>query len=107
MKLAVTDSCLKNPCLNDGECINEDGKPACKCKGRYSGQFCESKLFCFAIYILLCCFVLRFIYVRLSNYYLEVTNKLNRVGIKVLYVAYVMIRHCCVNRTGNKHSRKA
>lgn len=39
----VTDSCLPNPCLNDGECINEDGKAACKCKGSFSGQFCEGK----------------------------------------------------------------
>ena len=45
VNLSVTESCLPNPCLNDGECINEDGKPVCKCKGRFSGQFCESKIF--------------------------------------------------------------
>ena len=41
---SVAESCLPNPCLNEGECINEDGKPVCKCKGRFSGQFCESKI---------------------------------------------------------------
>ena len=41
---SVTDACLPNPCLNGGECINEDGKAACKCKGRFIGQYCESKI---------------------------------------------------------------
>ena len=45
LNVVVTDPCLPNPCLNDGECINEDGKAACKCKGRFIGQYCESKIF--------------------------------------------------------------
>ena len=28
-------------CENGGECVNRDGKPACKCTGEFSGEKCE------------------------------------------------------------------
>jgi len=35
-------SCMPNPCLNSGECIQvEDDKVSCSCKDNYYGEFCK------------------------------------------------------------------
>ncbi|KAJ7378596.1 hypothetical protein OS493_021896 [Desmophyllum pertusum] len=40
----TSDLCLKNPCLNDGTCINlGGGKYKCDCHGVYGGNNCEKE----------------------------------------------------------------
>ena len=41
----VHEICDSFPCLNGGECKNEENSYTCMCKGRITGTNCESK-FC-------------------------------------------------------------
>ena len=35
------DECLSDPCLNDGDCSNEEGFFLCICGDGYTGERCE------------------------------------------------------------------
>jgi Notch 1 len=40
------NECDKNPCLNNGTCVNQPGTYECQCQGNYLGRVCERQHIC-------------------------------------------------------------
>ncbi|XP_070533564.1 uncharacterized protein [Ptychodera flava] len=40
----AVDLCSNSPCLNGGACYVNQGRPRCRCKREYSGEFCQNPI---------------------------------------------------------------
>ena len=49
--------CEPNPCLNGGECVEENGKAKCICPVGYAGDKCEGMANCVDLFSIPDCFL--------------------------------------------------